>query len=418
MSVVYFAHSYRDRDARITDFFARLIRSEGLTLSLDPPSEGVNAAKLQRHLNASEGMVAVLSRRDGGTSPHILFEINLAIKTGAPLLVFIEDTIGNSVISRHVMQQRFSFRWYLREVGQHRYMLQSFKRYLNEYSPPRFRPQSSRRVCVLTGLEKLDSSIRPGFLRWVEETAEYETLQLPEASDPYASYETLRNSNLAIAFQATPPGYADGLLAGIAIPTISLTQDQTMQFPPWPPREYQPLVLPDTDDMIPTVAKEINLFEEDFLDLPDQGAVDRYAALLVDLQGDYNQVTRNQVQEVVMGDKYVTTGQVAAVGPNAHVHDVAFQAWQTFSTGAGQGGDLTVLAAQLDELRQHLRSSANTRDEDATVAEIGAAASAAEEGDGPRALSHLARVGKWALAAATTIGTTVAAAAIKAATGI
>ena len=74
MSIVYFAHSYRGRDAGVVDFFARLIRSEGLTLSLDPPSDAVNSAKLQRHLNASDGLIAVLSRRPEGTpkaSSHV-----------------------------------------------------------------------------------------------------------------------------------------------------------------------------------------------------------------------------------------------------------------------------------------------------------------------------------------------------------
>src|SRR3954447_5343831 len=102
MTVMYFAHSYRDRDARIVDYFGRLMRSEGLVPSLDPPSDSVNAAKLQRHLNSSDGMVAVLSRREDGTSPHILFELSLAIRAGFPLLVFIEDTLPSDIISRLV----------------------------------------------------------------------------------------------------------------------------------------------------------------------------------------------------------------------------------------------------------------------------------------------------------------------------
>jgi len=123
VSIVYFAHSYRERDAGVVDFFARLIRREGLTLSLDPPSDSVNGAKLQRHMNASDGLVAVLSRRPDGTSPHILYEVHLAVKTGQPVLVFVEDTISSGVLSPRTPQQRFSQRWYLREVREHRHVL-------------------------------------------------------------------------------------------------------------------------------------------------------------------------------------------------------------------------------------------------------------------------------------------------------
>jgi hypothetical protein len=45
MNLVYFSHSYREQDAPRVNYFGRLIRSEGLIPSLDPPSESLNAAK-------------------------------------------------------------------------------------------------------------------------------------------------------------------------------------------------------------------------------------------------------------------------------------------------------------------------------------------------------------------------------------
>jgi hypothetical protein len=45
MNLVYFSHSYREQDALCVNYFGRLIRSEGLIPSLDPPSESLNAAK-------------------------------------------------------------------------------------------------------------------------------------------------------------------------------------------------------------------------------------------------------------------------------------------------------------------------------------------------------------------------------------
>ena len=62
MRIVYFSHSYRENDRLVNDFFSRLMESEGILISLDPPSNTVNGAKLVRHLNSSDGMVA---------SPHV-----------------------------------------------------------------------------------------------------------------------------------------------------------------------------------------------------------------------------------------------------------------------------------------------------------------------------------------------------------
>jgi hypothetical protein len=84
MKPIYFAHSYRPADARIVDFFAELLRSEDLLPALDPPSETVNAARLERHLRESDGMVVVLTRRDDGVSPHIRYEMSLALRAQAP----------------------------------------------------------------------------------------------------------------------------------------------------------------------------------------------------------------------------------------------------------------------------------------------------------------------------------------------
>ncbi|MEV0295313.1 hypothetical protein [Nocardia sp. NPDC050710] len=416
MSIVYFAHSYRERDAAVVDFFARLIRSEGLSLSLDPPSDAVNSAKLQRHLNASDGMIAVLSRRADGTSPHILYEINLAVKTGTPLLVFVEDTIPTSALSARLAQQRFSSRWYLREVREHRHVLKAFKTFMHEFDPPKFRPSAAKRACVLVGLENLPSEMAGGLREWIETDADYDCLTLPHNVDPYASYELLRNANVAVALQGPYPTYADGLLAGIAIPTITLTE-RPHATQGWPPPEYRPRPIPPDQTLQTVLHGEFELFEEDFLDLPDQQAVDRYASALVDLQGVYDERTRSYVQEIVMGDKYQSSGQ-AIQGPNAHVHHVKFQqTWNAFSND-NESSDLPALAAELERLRQHLRGLASTREEDAAVAEVGAAATAADEGDGPKVMSHLAKLGTWALGAATAIGTALAAAAIKSATGL
>lgn len=414
MSIIYFAHSYRERDANVVDFFARLIRSEGLTVSLDPPSDAVNAAKLQRHMNASDGMVAVLSKRTDGTSPHILFEINLAIKSGKPVIIFVEDTLSTRVIPPRLMQQRFSLRWYLREVRDHRHALRSFKSLVHEYSQPQFRPSASRRTCILDGVGQLPGEKRNRMIDWIESEADYEVHELGHDANPYVAWGVLHNANVAVTVIGAERSFTNGLISGVGLPAIEIYCTPSQKVSSWPPEEYHPRAL--SADPVEVLTSEISLFEEDFLDLPDQAAVDRYTSLLVDLHGSYENISREHVQEVVMGDKYVASGQVGAVGPNAHVHDNSFeQRWNQLSSD--KDADTGRLAQELEELRVHLRSLASTREEDASVAEVGAAASAAEAGDGAATLGHLSKAGRWAWSAATAIGTGLAAAAIKAAIG-
>src|SRR5947208_12879480 len=159
MNLVYFAHSYRKEDAAVVGYFGRLLRSENLLPSLDPPSDSVNAAKLERHLNSSDGMVSVLTQRIGGVSPHILFEIALCLKARKPLIVFVEDSLSEKLVPTRILQSRFSRKSFLRQVRTHRHALQIFKAYLGESPPPRYQPSTSRRSCLLVGLEALHEEV-------------------------------------------------------------------------------------------------------------------------------------------------------------------------------------------------------------------------------------------------------------------
>jgi hypothetical protein len=89
MNLVYYAHSYRKADIAVVEFFGELIRSENLIASLDPPSDRLNSAKPERHLRSTDGMLAVLTERDGGVSQYILYEISLCLRAKKPLLVFV-----------------------------------------------------------------------------------------------------------------------------------------------------------------------------------------------------------------------------------------------------------------------------------------------------------------------------------------
>lgn len=115
-----------------------------------------------------------------------------------------------------------------------------------------------------------------------------------------------------------------------------------------------------------------------------------------------------------VGDTYNINGPTGAVGPGATSHAVSIgSAWQP--SGPDQARQLV---EELTLLHNHLVGQASTAAERTVAAEIEAAAVTADSKDMEATAGHLRRAGRWALGAATTIGTAVAAAAIKAAVGV
>jgi hypothetical protein len=123
---------------------------------------------------------------------------------------------------------------------------------------------------------------------------------------------------------------------------------------------------------------------------------------------DREHALRGAVQEIRTGDTYNVQGAVA-VGRGASAGNFAF--YQTWQNLANQ--DTQALARDLAQLRAELKMRPTSAEQDLAIGELASAQIAAEAGDGPAALSHLARLGKWVVDAATSIGTTVAAAAIQ-----
>jgi hypothetical protein len=120
------------------------------------------------------------------------------------------------------------------------------------------------------------------------------------------------------------------------------------------------------------------------------------------------------VQEAVVSD-YYNVGQAGAVGRNSIAVGQNFtQVW----SGQENKINLDVLAQELRKVRDSGRVSASgTPEEDVALAELAHAEIAATNGDGSKALSHLARAGQWALRIAVTIGVPVAVKALEAALG-
>jgi hypothetical protein len=429
VQIVYFSHSYRQEDGKVNDFFSRLMESENLVLSLDPPSESVNAAKLQRHLNSADGMVAVVTRRADGVSPYVMFEMGLALRSRKPLLVFVEDVLPDRLLAARVLQRRFSRGGFLRQVREHRHAIRVFKSYLGDEPPPRYQPDVSQRSCVLAGEDTLPDEASQA----VESMLMERGYRIVRASDlihhQVATVEALSQADVALAFVDAPSAtahYARGLIHGASVPTIEFAtglQGSSDDVPP----EFRPCALTPADqtpdEICETAGSQLSLAEEDFLDLPNQEMVEAYFEILVDIgakRGEYSDADQERVMKIVMGDEY-TVGQAGAVGPGSHAENMTFvQNWNQVAAV----GDADALAADLAKLREHLHSLVDEPEQDIAIAALAEAEIEAKSGNGPEALERLSRLnrlkgaGKWALGAATAIGTTVAAAALRVVLGI
>lgn len=112
-----------------------------------------------------------------------------------------------------------------------------------------------------------------------------------------------------------------------------------------------------------------------------------------------------------MGDIYKGKGQIGHFGPSHAKRDIIYQQ-QMFASI-----DFDRLATELPLLIKALKEKATKTDDFIIVGAVAEAQKAAEENDHPGVMEHLKKAGKWALDAATSIGTSVAADAISKAMG-
>jgi len=423
---VYFAHGYREREAPFAAFFGKLLRKQGLLPSLDPPSESVNAAKLERHLRYTKGLVAIVSSRNGEISPHIRFEISMSIRLGLPLLVFFEDTLAPELLPKQIPKIRFSASSFVRETREHLHAISNLERYIGRENIPKFVSPNDRRTCLLIGFGRRSTPFHES-IRSLITSKGYQAIETPltDVSPPIddSVLADVRSADLAIAFideMEHSSMFFLGLSQSCMVPTILLTTQDNNPLNTNIPEEYQRLFLnrDKTEDGFLKIRQQVDLFEEDFVSLDRDSEADRYADQLTNISstsGEYTEETRlTIIRELTMGDKY-TTGQAGAVGPASSSSDNTFnQIWQQNSDRI----DLPQLAAELDQLRKAMKIDDATADQDAALGAVALAQAAAEKGDGPGALSYLKTTGKWALEAATKIGVGVATAAIKSATGL
>lgn len=425
MQIIYWAHSYRQEDAAINRHFGILIEQAArMIVNFDPPSDKVNASKLEQNLRSCDGMIAILTWRSTGPSQYILYEIGLALRARKPLVVFVDERLRGDVIPPRILQRRYSHRTYFRQVREHTHALRELITYMGEPPVPRYQPSSHQRACALVGLRGLKRNLRTDLTVLVEERG-YRAISLdrPTAENPLAfgTFEDLADLALSVRCvdtRTSPSHYWAGALSAAAIPSITFSCDQSYSFSGALPRDFQPrLVDPDGSSLKSVIGDEFDLFEQDFLKVQDPAAIERYTMMQVqagDLRGRYQVDTRNHYMEVVMGDQYNISGQAGAVGRQAHAHDMTFsQTWEQL-----QGSiDLTRLATELRQLHEAMQRDAVEPSHQLAAGAVAAAEQSARQGNGPKVIKYLKSGGKWALSVAEKIGVGVATAAIKGALG-
>lgn len=421
MQPIYFAHGYRKREAPFAAYFGSLLRNNNLLPSLDPPSDTVNSAKLERHLKFTKGLVAILAERETGVSPHILFEISMCIRSGQPVLVFLEDTLPDNIIPKSIPQRRFSSRSFVRETREHMHALEIMETYIGKDHVPRYDPAAEQRSCLLLGLKSLGKSFSSSLVKLVQERG-YNVIKIPSGQINFPIYDIekprIRTANLAIVIleDRTPSTmYFLGLIRSNLIPTIFLSTNINYPTTSEIPKEYQRTFIDIEKEKISlnVINKQIELFEEDFIELDTAGEAEKYAQQLSvssSTSGIYSKDIRTTIiKELNMGDKY-SANQVGAQGPNSHAHDIIFhQSWDQRKNEF----DLEKLSQELSALRQHLKSIATEVSQDTDIGILATAEVAAKNNDGAGVLAALSKVGSWVLENSTKIGVAVATSAIK-----
>jgi hypothetical protein len=380
VQLVYYSHSYRPADDAVNEFFQELMLDEQLIPSLDPKSDRLNAAKPERHLRSTDGMVAVLTLRDPAPSEYIRWEIDLGMRARRPQLIFVEDVVADNLVPAGLLQRRFSRRRLLREARDHRHAIRVLKTYVGTDPPPTYQPVSTRRHCVIIGGEQLGAEATQALMHSLERLR-YSAQPLAGGQrlpDDQRDEEAVKRAALCIALVeglTAREAYLLGVARSALTPTVLMTHDPAYPYHPVIPREYQPRwVRPgDAAELVRAVEIEIEIFEEDYLELVEEKQIRRYKqfqeTLLRTRRDGYSQEARRQVfnfmgnTELDMSkDKIQVSGVVGPVNIKSRLDQVTQTVQQTPGWPDEQKQQLAALVA---ELQAGLQSVAEQRPEDA-----------------------------------------------------
>ncbi len=287
MVPVYFAHSYRDEDSRLNEYFLNLMQDQGYAPCVDVPSNRLNAAKQERQLSFAGGFVAVLPSRETGPSAYIMAEISLAVRAGKPALVFSEDTLPAGLFPERVLKDRFSRKSFWRSTRDHLDAFARLSTFVGDTLLPTQRGgDRPRSTCVLgfSGLREplrlaLHQSIRSRKYS-VFAPADVERSEIISE----AGYGLLRDSSLIVAVldHMTPAEiYWLGFARGAAIPTIMLHLGETPRLRVTVPDELAPRRIPeDPARAVEILNTEIDIFEDEAFEIDRGDEIQKYIEFL------------------------------------------------------------------------------------------------------------------------------------------
>ncbi len=97
----YFSHSYRVDDESLNLYFWNLFSEAGIWFSVDPKSDFLSVPYLEWMMHTSGCYVAVAPFRAEEDytrcSPFIVFEYEMALRSNKPMLVLVEESVGEHV---------------------------------------------------------------------------------------------------------------------------------------------------------------------------------------------------------------------------------------------------------------------------------------------------------------------------------
>ncbi len=305
---IYFSHGYREREAVFNKYFGILIEQNGFIPSLDPPSGDVNSAKLEKHLKHTVGLIAIVASRNGGMSPYIKYEIDLAIRIGKPVLVFIEDNLPDNVLPNFILKRRFSSRSFFRDYYEHQNALEIFKSFIGNYQLPKYQSLNFQKSAILLGFENENVELENEVKKQLIETGYFvwNNIENEEKNDLIVEGKKhfyLSNTYLSICLidkLSNRGSYYLGAIRSIQIPTILLTQNNTFDYKGWIPNEFRQRYIPKDEifEAYLIIQKQVDLYEEDFVVVDNEKKWENYVNSLSKnsiVDGEYTNEGRDKI---------------------------------------------------------------------------------------------------------------------------
>lgn len=305
---IYFSHGYREREAVFNKYFGILIEQNGFIPSLDPPSGDVNSAKLEKHLKHTVGLIAIVANRTGDISPYIKYEIDLALRIGKPVLVFIEDNLPDKVLPSFILKRRFSTKSFFRDYYEHQNALEIFKSFIGNLQLPKYQSLNFQKSAIILGFDNENSELENQIKGLLNDTGyfiwdNYEDDESKDLIIQGKKHFYLSNTYLSICLidnLSNRASYYLGAIRAIQIPTILLTQGNNDKITGWIPSEFRQRYIPkdNISDAYSVVKKQINLYEEDFVVVDNEKKWESYVNSLSTnsiLKGKYSNEGRDKI---------------------------------------------------------------------------------------------------------------------------